>query len=78
MIKMEKIRNQIIQNKKRSIFSLRSLEQGFDLELAKPCDRNTTIDSESNFSLFPILDSMQQNNHSGCMLESNTFDIKTC
>lgn len=42
---MEKIRNQIIQNKKRSIFSLRSLEQGIDLELVKSCDRNTTIDS---------------------------------
>jgi len=78
MIKMEKIRNQIIQNKKRSIFSLRSLEQGFELELVKPCDRNTTIDSESNFSLFPILDSTQQNSPSGSLLESNTFDIRAC
>lgn len=55
MHKIEQIRQQILQAKRRSIFNLKPLEDTLDCLPPVKRDRNATIDSESNFSLFPLL-----------------------
>jgi hypothetical protein len=55
MNKIEQMRQQIMQGKKRSIFTLKPLEEVNDFLPPLKRDRNATIDSESNFSLFPLI-----------------------
>lgn len=55
MNKLEQIRNQIIQSKRRSLFTLKPVEDSLDLLPLGKEERTATIDSESNFSLFPLI-----------------------
>lgn len=55
MNKIEQIRNQIIQSKRRSVFSLKPIEDSLDFLQQSKNERTATIDSESNFSLFPLI-----------------------
>jgi hypothetical protein len=55
MNKLEQIRNQIIQSKRRSLFTLKPIEDSLDLLPQGKEERTATIDSESNFSLFPLI-----------------------
>jgi hypothetical protein len=54
MRQIEQIRHQIMQNKRKSIFTLHLDGPADSLPPVKK-DRNATIDSESNFSLFPLI-----------------------
>lgn len=58
MSKVEQIRQQIMQGKRRSIFTLK-LDQPSQFPSANKPERNATIDSESNFSLFPLITSTE-------------------
>lgn len=55
MNKLEQIRNQIIQSKRRSLFTLKPIEDSLDLLPQGKEERTATIDTESNFSLFPLI-----------------------
>lgn len=54
MSKIDQIRHQIMQGKRRSIFTLK-LDPPTDFPSASKKERNATIDTESNFSLFPLI-----------------------